>query len=77
MISLQNYELHLSSQTKIYFIFNIYDLKPHYKQISDTISGEELPSDIIEDIKEWKVEKIIGEQQEKYLVRWKEYPETI
>lgn len=61
MISLQIYELCLSSQTRIHPVFNTCNLKPHYESISHIISRESL-SDIVEDIEEWKVEDIQAER---------------
>lgn len=77
MVSPQNYKFNLSSQTKIHPVFNICNLKLHYEPISDILSGEESLPDIVEDIEEWEVEDIIGEQWEQYLVRWKGYPDAI
>lgn len=76
MISPLNYELELPLQTKIHPVFNVYNLKPHYGPIPDTLSREPL-SDIIDDVEEWEVEFIEEERREEYLVQWKEYPETI
>ena len=62
------YKLNLSNSIKIYFIFDTYRLKEVYKEQE---TRKEL--EVTEEQKEYKVEEITREKDEKFRIKWKRY----
>ena len=76
-----NYRLELPTQWSIHPVFHIDLLMPYQETIMHSANYQRPPPDLVNNAKEYKVEKILDSwlfgrrQRLQYLVKWKGYPD--
>ena len=77
-----NYRLELPTQWSIHPVFHIDLLTPYHETITHGANYQHLPPDLVDNAKEYEVEKILDSwlfgrrRRLQYLVKWKGYPDS-
>ena len=77
-----NYQLELPTQWSIHPVFHIDLLTPYRETIMHSTNYQHLPPNLVDNAKEYEVEKILDSwqfgrrQRLQYLVKWKGYPDS-
>ena len=77
-IETQAYRLALPPTYRIHNVFHISLLELYKRRISDSSIPEYTAPELVDDVEEWEVEKILDKRKRKgeveYLIRWAGYP---